>query len=311
MHPASGSQGPRLDAPGPTASSFPAPASPPSAAAASTGTRKVRVLLPGSNLARHLTGQMSPLADDLVVAPGKRAFPAEVDPAQASKVARNAVVGMLSQGTCFGTVFALSNHLRAVGNPAVKVLAGFLPIAGGMLTAPAEEAVRDALQTRPTRPATPSLGHDAIPSAILFAVNAAYIRSTQLPRFPAHTLAGAAVTAGLSFAGTLLAGGATEAYAQHTRQRDPHPADPPPKPSVLQTAVGRGLSLMPMAAFNQVTAAFVTARGAVPPSLALGPIAVATGGWSLRRLLTPPNPAGHPPAPPVEGKSSPDAEGIR
>lgn len=209
----------------------------------------------------------------------------------ALKIGRSATIAMLAQGSCFGSSFALGNYLRASGPPVVKVAAGLLPVAAAALTAPLEMRLRELLNEPGTRPKEPSLLHDAIPSAVLFAVNAGYIKSSALPKFPPTSGRAALATATLSFVGTFVAGAATEAAAQYSRRHDPDAAAPPPLPDRSETgriAVGRALSFMPMAAYMQIPAAYFTHQNAVPPQLALFPIGVALTGWTFRRVLMPP-----------------------
>lgn len=271
----------------------------------------------GADLARASPGPLARLVQQKPAMRGSETSGVEDDPDDqraldnALKLGRSATIAMLAQGSCFGASFALAGHLRVRGGPVVKVAAGLLPVVAAALTAPLERSLREFIGDRGTRPRTPSLWHDAIPSVVLFGLHAWYLKASSLPKFPPSSGRGAAMTGVLSLAGTFLAGGLTEAAAQFSNRRDPDAATPRPPPDRAETgriAVGRALSLMPMFAYMQLPAAYLTHQGSVPARLALFPIGVATAGWTLRRLLMPPAPVEQASTPQAASRQEPPAQ---
>lgn len=217
------------------------------------------------------------------------------------KIAKNAAASAVALGSCFGTMTALNNAVRATpGMPAaVKALTGLLPSAGVFPTPWVEDGVRAALDTTATYPTRPSLAHDAVAGATLFLFNRACARSVRLPRFPAATPAGMAATVLQATAASVLAGGASELTAQWMNDQDRRSGDPHPAPAPIDNprkATGRLLSQAPAASL-QTGLAF--ASKPLPPSLSLLPLGVVTGGWCFRRVLIPPQAAGGDGPPPV------------
>lgn len=206
------------------------------------------------------------------------------------KVAKNAAANAVALGSCFGTMTALNNAVRATpGMPApVKALTGLLPSAGVFPTPWVEDGMRAALGTTATLPTRPSLAHDAVAGAALFLFNRACARSTRLPRFPAASAAGMAATVLQATAASVLAGAASELTAQWMNDQDRRSGDPHPAPALIDNtrkATGRLLSQAPAASL-QTGLAF--AGKPLPPSLSLLPLGVVTGGWCFRRVLIPP-----------------------
>jgi len=201
------------------------------------------------------------------------------------KVAKNAAANATALGSCFGTMLALNNAVRATpGMPtAVKAFTGLLPSAGVFLTPWVEEGVRKALDTTATYPVQPSLAHDAVAGATLFLFNRACARSARIPKFPAATPAGMAATVLQATTASVLAGGFSELTAQWMNVGETGEA--PANIDNTRKGTGRLLSQAPSAALQ--TALALGGRP-LPPSLALLPMGVTTGGWCFRRVLIPP-----------------------
>ncbi len=231
------------------------------------------------------------------------------------KVAKNAASSAVALGSCFGTLSALNNAVRATpGMPAsVKVLTGLLTSAGFFPTPWVEDRMRAALGTTPTYPLKPSLAHDAVAGATLFLFNAACTRSKFIPKPPANSWAGAAATVLQVTAASLFAGTTTELSAQWMNHRDrqaDNPPEPPPPIDNPRKATGRLKSQTAAAALQT---GLVLADKRLPTQLSLLPMTLVTGGWCFRRVLIPPEPStpgGTPPggSPPrrVEGPHDPE-----
>lgn len=232
------------------------------------------------------------------------------------RIGQNAMVSAISQGSCFGLAFALNNYLRLKAPPMIKRLSAILsPLLAGFLTSPAEKLTRDKVGMQPTRASSLTLLHDAIPSGVLYAVNAAYVHSRKLPKFAPTTPAGAATTLLLSIGGTGLAGALSEAAAQASGGQ---PMAPLTRPEVVSRGLRRALCLTPMSRANLTSANHVILEGRVPPELALAPLKAGTFGWIFRNrpkppalttpspvvaqgssLPSPPSGGGSPPSPPL------------
>lgn len=215
--------------------------------------------------------------------PTARAPDPGVDPA---RVLKNAAASAVALGSCFGTMTALNNAVRAQPgmSPAIKILTGLLPSASVFPTPWVEDGMRRALGTTATYPVAPTLAHDAVAGAALFLFNTACARSRSVPKFSAHSRAGAAATVLQTTVATLFAGAASEATAQwmnhHERGRPDAPSEPPPLDNTSK-AIGRTLSQVPAASL-QTGLAFMTE--ALPKTWSLLPMGVVTGGWCLRRV---------------------------
>jgi hypothetical protein len=206
------------------------------------------------------------------------------------RVAKNAVSSAVALGSCFGTMSALNNAVRATpGMPtALKVLTGLLPSAGVFPTPWVEDRMRDALGTTATYPLKPSLAHDAVAGAALFVFNATCARSKFIPKPPANSWAGAAATMLQVTAASLFAGSATELSSQWMNHRDRQadtPPEPPPHIDNPRKATGRVKSQAAAAALQ--TGLALTGK-TLPPGLSLLPMTLVTGGWCFRRVLIPP-----------------------
>lgn len=206
------------------------------------------------------------------------------------RVAKNAVSSAVALGSCFGTMSALNNAVRATpGMPtALKVLTGLLPSAGVFPTPWLDDRMRAALGTTATYPLKPSLAHDAVAGATLFLFNAACARSRFIPKPPANSWAGAAATMLQVTAASLLAGSATELSSQWMNHRDRQadtPPEPPPHIDNPHKATGRVKSQAAAAALQ--TGLALTGK-TLPPGLSLLPMTLVTGGWCFRRVLIPP-----------------------
>jgi hypothetical protein len=225
-------------------------------------------------------------------APGRVATQAHANAAQQhldlGKLLLNGLACMLGQGAVFGSTFAAVNFLRLTGNPAVRVAAGGLIAGGAAATALADQAARSLLDCKPTPLDKPSLATDSIASLALLFVNLFYLRAPFLPKFAANTLQGAAATSALTMAGCGLAGAANELAAQRARAATPAGRGSPAAPDLTRVAWGRFLSVIPMSLCNQLPAAFITHAGRVPAWVVPLPIMVGTAGWTLRRVLMPP-----------------------
>lgn len=206
-------------------------------------------------------------------------------------LAKAAVATAIGQGSCFGLAFALSNHLRLRGNPAVAGVAGFvLPSLAGYLTAPAQRALFEALDFQSTQPPRRARWHEFIPSVCIYTVNMLYANARFLPRPVPGTPGAALTTLALSMAGTAAAGVACEASAQWAGGR---PAPMPDDDEIRRTAVGRALSLVPMGLANLRLVAHVTHLGRVPEALRMQPLQIGLFTWgALRKDLMPPGPDG-------------------
>lgn len=224
---------------------------------------------------------------------------------EAGKVLRCALASMLGQGAVFSGTLATVNFLRLTGNPVVKVAAGGLIAAGGAATAPADRAARALIDCKPTPLDEPTLATDSIASLALLFVNLFYLRAPFLPKFAANTLRGAAATGTVTLTACGVAGAANELAAQWARAARPAAHDSTPPPDLTRVAWGRFLSLLPMSLFNQLPAAFITQAGRVPAWAVPLPITVGTAGWTLRRVLMPPDSGagtGAPAAPPLSAR---------
>lgn len=217
--------------------------------------------------------------------------PPEPPPLDRTRLGHAAVVAGLAQGGPLGVSFALCSLARAQGRPHLKVLGGFAPLVAALLTAPGEQALREALGAQPTLPATPSLTHDAIPGVVLFLATLAWQRLPGPARPPPTSAAGLAATVGISMLGSLAGGVLSEASAQGA------PADPGTQPPVpaQHKAMGRALSLLPMAVWSQVPACLATAGRPLPRWSGLAGTGLACAGWTFRRVLTSPAPLQSPP----------------
>lgn len=232
-----------------------------------------------------------------VVAPPPPAGPAGLDN---RRIGQNALVSAISQGGCFGTAFALNNYLRMKAPPMIKRLAAVMtPLLAGFLTSPAEKLTRERVGMQPTRASAPSIAHellhDAIPSIVLYAVNAAYVKS-RLPKRAPTTPAGALTTLALSVGATSLAGALSEAAAQ-TSGGKPMPALT--SPEATQRGIKRALCLLPMSRANWKAANYVIDnKKSVPPEMALDPLKAGTRGWLLRNFRWPTSPLSQAPVQP-------------
>lgn len=209
------------------------------------------------------------------------------------RVGKNAVASAITLGSCYGTMVAINNAVRATpGMPVpLKVLSGLLPTAGVFPTPWVEEGLRQALDTSATFPVRPTLAHDAVAGVSLFLFNATCVRSAWVPKYPPATPAGMAASFIQCTAASLLAGGASEMTAQWMNLRDLKSGDEGIFPEHIDNtrkACGRILSQVPAAALQTGVA---LAGKPLPPSLSLLPLGVVTGGWSLRRVLIPQEPA--------------------
>lgn len=209
---------------------------------------------------------------------------------EAGKVLWCGLASMLGQGAVFSGTLAMVNFLRLTGNPVIKVAAGGLIAAGGAATAPADQAARALLDCKPTPLDEPTLATDSIASLALLFVNLFYLRAPFLPKFAANTLRGAAATSAVTLTACGVAGAANELAAQWAHAARPTARDSTPPADLTRVAWGRFLSLIPMGLFNQVPAAYITQAGRVPAWAVPLPITVGTAGWTLRRVLMPPEP---------------------
>ena len=91
------------------------------------------------------------------------------------KAGKNALASAVALGGCFGTMTALNQAVRSrPGMPvAARVVTGLLPSASVFPTPWVEDGVRQTVGTTATLPVRPSLAHDAVASANLFAFNVA------------------------------------------------------------------------------------------------------------------------------------------
>ncbi len=216
------------------------------------------------------------------------------------RVGKNAVASAITLGSCYGTMVAINNAVRATpGVPVpLKVFSGLLPTAGVFPTPWVEEGLRQALDTSATFPVKPTLAHDAVAGVSLFLFNASCLRSASIPKYRPATPAGMAASFIQCTAASLLAGGASEMTAQWMNLRDAksgHEGASPEHIDNSRKACGRLLSQVPAAALQTGVA---VAGKPLPPSLSLLPLGVVTGGWSLRRVLIPAesSPSSEPPA---------------
>lgn len=211
------------------------------------------------------------------------------------KVAKNAAASAAAIGGCFGTMSALNNAVRAVpGMPVqVKVLTGLLPSVSVFPTPWVEDGMRSALGTTATHPVNPSLAHDAVAGATLFLFNAACAR---IPRPAAATPAGMAAAVLQVTAASVLAGGASELTAQWMNDRDRQDGDTRAAPELFDNWRKGSGRLLSQGAAAGVQTALAFRQTPLPPALSLLPMTAVTWGWSLRRVLAPPEPtAAHPP----------------
>jgi hypothetical protein len=211
-------------------------------------------------------------------------------PLALGRIGHAALVAGLAQGGPLGLSFALCALARAHGQPHVKVLAGFLPLAAALATAPGEQAMRATLGSEATLPAQPTLAHDAIPGLVLFLANLAWQRLPGPPRPPAASAAGLAATVAISMLGSLGGGALSEARSQS----DPAPPGASPTPA-LHKGMGRALSLLPLVLWLQVPACLATAGRTAPRWSGLAGTGLACAGWTFRRLLTAPPERPQPP----------------
>lgn len=222
------------------------------------------------------------------------------------KVGKNALANAVSLGSCFGTMTALNNAVRAIpGTPiAARVVTGLLPSAGVFPTPWVDDAMRAALNTTSTLPDRPSLAHDAVAAASLFLFNLACMRSAAIPKFPASTPAGMAATVLQSAGASLLAGGASELTAQwmnESDRRSGQAVEPPEHFDNTHKATGRLATQAPAASLQTYLA---LSGKPLPARLSLLPLSTVTGFWSFRRVLVPP-PELSPPPPPPSPPNSP------
>lgn len=209
------------------------------------------------------------------------------------KVAKNAVASAAAIGSCFGTTSSLNNALRARLGTSVptKVLAGLGPSISVFPTPWVEDGMRNALGTTATHPVKPSLAHDAVAAASLFAFNLAYSRSAWTPKFAANTPAGFIATVCQTTAASLVAGGASEITAQWMNEEERqkgHSMEHPAHIDNIRKATGR-LYSQGAAATLQTWLAFPGNK--LSPPMARAPLASVTGGWTFRRALIPPEPS--------------------
>ncbi len=248
------------------------------------------------------------LRDRTITATGLPEAPRPASGTDYEKVAKNAAASAVALGSCFGTMSALNNAVRAVpGMPVpVKVLTGLLPSASVFPTPWVEDGVRAALDTTATLPTRPSLAHDAVAAATLFGFNAACARSTRIPRFPAATPAGMAATVLQATAASVLSGAASEASAQWMNERDRQDGVTHAAPEPMDNwRKGSGRLLSQVAAAGGQTA-LAFRETPLPPARSLLPMTAVTWGWSLRRVLAPPVPSSaRPPVdpPPVSAET--------
>lgn len=206
------------------------------------------------------------------------------------RVTKNAAASAVALGSCFGTMTALNNAVRAVHGVSVRVKAftGLLPSASVFATPWVEDGMRAALGTQATYPVQPSLAHDAVAGTTLFLFNRACARSARIPRFPPASRAGMAATVVQATVASVFAGGASEITAQwmnaHIPAGEGAPSAPPPLDNTRK-ATGRLLSQAP-AATLQTAMAFASKD--LLPKGSLVPLGVVTGGWCFRRVLIPP-----------------------
>jgi hypothetical protein len=206
------------------------------------------------------------------------------------KVAKNAIANAVSLGSCFGTMTALNNAVRAMpGTPlGARVVTGLLPSAGVFPTPWVDDAMRGALNTTSTLPNRPSLAHDAVAAASLFLFNFACLRSAAIPKLPPSTPAGMAATVLQSAAASLLAGGASEFTAQWMNESDRRSGQAVETTEHFDNtrkATGRLASQVPAATLQT----YIALSGQpLPARLSLLPLCTVTGLWSLRRVLVPP-----------------------
>lgn len=248
------------------------------------------------------------LRDRTITATGVPEAPRPASGTDYEKVAKNAAASAVALGSCFGTMSALNNAVRAIpGMPVpVKVLTGLLPSASVFPTPWIEDGVRAALDTTATLPTRPSLAHDAVAGATLFGFNAACARSVRIPRFPAATPAGMAATVVQATVASVLSGAASEASAQWMNDQDRRSGDPHPAPALIDNtrkATGRLLSQVAAAAC-QTALAF--SKTPPPPAWSQVPMTTVTSGWIFRRVLAPPVPSSaRPPVdpPPVSAET--------
>ena len=206
------------------------------------------------------------------------------------RIRQAGLVAGLAQGGPLGLSFALSGLARARGQPHLKVLASFAPVAAAFLTAPGEQALRARLGVQATLPRQASLAHDAIPGAILFLANLAWQRLPAPPRPSAFSPAGLAATVFVSMAGSLVGGMLSEASAQRSSSPEGMQDGTRVVPA-LHKGMGRALSLLPLVIWLQGPACLATAGRPLPRWTGLAGTGVACVGWTFRRLLTHPGPA--------------------
>ncbi len=227
------------------------------------------------------------------------------------KVAKNAAASAVAIGSCFGTMSALNNAVRAVpGMPVpVKVLTGLLPSASVFPTPWVEDGVRSALGTTATLPVQPSLAHDAVAGGTLFLFNAACARSARIPKFPAATPAGMAANVLQVTVGSVLAGGASELTAQWMNERSRRDGDAGAGPAPFDNWRKGGGRVLSQGAAASAQTALAFKKTPLPPALSLFPMGAVTGGWCFRRVLTPPEPPparapGNPAPPAAEARAA-------
>lgn len=236
------------------------------------------------------------------VMPQGQPDPGEPERFDKRRIGQNAMVSAISQGGCFGLAFALNNYLRLKAPPMIKRLSAIMsPLLAGFLTSPAEKLTRDKVGMQPTRASSLTLLHDAIPSVVLYAVNAAYVHARKLPKFAPNTRAGAATTLLLSIGSTGLAGALSEAAAQASGGK---PMAPLTRPEVVSRGLRRALCLTPMSRANLTSANHVIREGRVPPELALAPLKAGTFGWIFRNRPKPPSTPSPSPSPVLAGGPS-------
>ena len=214
---------------------------------------------------------------------GRPAYLLDRQPLDMDRIGHAALVSGLAQGVPLGLSFALSGLARASGPAHVKVLAGFLPVAAALATAPGEQALRNWLGSQATLPAQPTLAQDAIPGVLLFLTNLAWQRLPGPPRPPAASVVGLAATVGISMVGSLIGGALSEALSQTA----PAPPGTLPIPA-SHKGMGRALSLLPLALWLQVPACMATAGRPLPRWSGLAGTGLACAGWTFRRILTNP-----------------------
>ncbi len=217
-----------------------------------------------------------------------------------ARVAKNAAASAVALGSCFGTMTALNNAVRATpGMPLyARLVTGLLPTAGVLPTPWVEDAARQAMGTTATLPVQPSLAHDAVAGISLFAFNVACIRSPWIPKFRPATPAGMAATVVQCTCASLLAGGASELTAQWMNAHEARDGQPHPAPAHFDNphkAAGRLFSQLPAAG---VQTGIALSGKPLPSRWSLLPLGAVTGGWSFRRELIPAPGPWVPPPPP-------------